>query len=123
MPSAEGRDGVAIDGDLRAHGSAHDTADDGVAGHGSLRRNQTRNGPPGRRRRADRVRTCANRVVAGVRWNPLQFRIRPWSPRQFASAQRIVQLERLAPATTVVAALLAGQQDDLRYFEAAISSK
>jgi hypothetical protein len=45
-----------------------------------------------------RVRICANKVVAGVRWSRLQFRIRPQDTRQCASAQQINQLEGLAVA-------------------------
>ena len=47
----------------------------------------------------ERVRICANKVVAGVRVSRLQRTIRPQDTRQFRSAQQIIQLEGLAVAT------------------------
>ena len=45
-----------------------------------------------------RVRTCANKVVAGVRFSARLPEIRQVSTRQLASAQQIDQLEGLAVA-------------------------
>jgi hypothetical protein len=46
--------------------------------------------------RANRVRICANKVVAGVRFSALLPTIRPQDTRQCTSAQSFDQLEGLA---------------------------
>ncbi len=55
-------------------------------------------GPSPLFQKKQRVRICANKVVAGVRCSTLLPNIRPQDTRQFASAQQINQLEGLAVA-------------------------
>jgi hypothetical protein len=45
-----------------------------------------------------RVRICANKVVAGVRYSTLVPNVRPQVTREFASAQQMNQFEGLAVA-------------------------